>query len=677
MGNFMSAVTGFFWGSVITGIASFLYFSNQRRPGLNEFELALEKRQKSIRKDVESVNFLTDLVKRLWVHLSPAIGETIVAAVEPMFKDLLPGPLSSLHFTKCDLGKVPLSLDNVVVQPLKDGKIQVDLDLVWDGACDIQLAAGKIKLGAKNVKLMGRLQLIFKPLSDVLPCIGAIQYGFIDKPSLVIDFTGLGNVVDVGGLDKMILGIIKDAISGVMVLPARLCYKMDVNCDYRDAFVAPEGIARLTAVGGRGFVVEKKTIGKDDVPDCYLKVTLGGRTWKTSVVKDDLSPQWLETGDFLLSDNDQIVRVEAWDEDTGTMDSDDFLGQCEFTIAELMLAGRTSEFELLDDNNVSVGAYVTMHCEISKFIADPRSYSMPPADNHLGGLMTVMVTKAFNLPLKKEDCESFVKIKYGTQPELLTGIVTHLPDYPYIDALNPVYDVSYVVPITKEMIEAGLPDVTFELTNSWAKQTLLGSLTIPHQEILSAKDNVIKETRTIGSAQLEFQVSVQGFDEPAKFDATKVVKRASAPRASATAGAEGEEEVQEVKRVKVTVVSGQGFKVKKKKIMKNDVPDIYCNVKFGSSPNVWRTPTIKNSITPEWNESKIYPLPNERAIINLQCMDANKRGDDDEMGGFRVQVSKVLLNGGTMTIELENEGKKQETFITIACELVSEDKKDL
>lgn len=663
----MSTATGFFWGSLLTGLVSYVYFSGQRRPQIDEFSLALEKRQKSIRRDVESVNFLTDLVKQLWVHLSPALGDTIKTAVEPIFKDLLPGPLSSLHFTKLDLGKVPMSMDNIVVQPVKDGKIQCDIDVVWDGACDIQLAAGKIKLGVRNVKLMGRLQLIFKPLSDVLPCIGAIQYGFINKPSLVLDFTGLGNVADLGGIDAMIRNIIKDAIGGVMVLPARLCFKMDVNCDYRDAFVAPEGVARLTAIGGRGFVVEKKTIGKDDVPDCYLKVTLGDKTWTTSVIKDDLEPKWLETGDFLLSDKDQIVRVEAWDEDTGTMDSDDFLGQCEFTVTELMLAGKTKEFDLLDDNNTPVGAFVTMHCEISNFIADPRSYSMPPADNHLGGLFTVMVTKAFNLPLPKEDCESFVKIKYGTQ-ELLTGIVMHLPDYPYIDAVNPVYDLSYVIPITKEMIEAGIPDVTFELTNSWAKQSLLGSLTIPHQELLGAKGNCIKETRAIGSAQLEFQVSVQGFDEHVKFDASKVVTAPSTTRGITATGIEDEEEIQQVK---VTIVGGQGFKIKKKKLRKNDVPDVYINLKFGASPNVWRTPTIKDSVAPVWNESKIYTLPNDRAIINVQAMDANSRGDDSELGGFRVQVGKVLLNGGQMEIELEVGGKGTETYLTIACELVS------
>lgn len=671
----MAAVSGFFWGSVVTGVASFIYFSNQRRPKINEFDLALEKRRQSIRRDPDSVNFLSDLIKRLWPHLSPAIGATIKAAVEPMFKDLLPGPLSSLHFTKCDLGKVPMSMDNIVVQPLKDGKIQCDIDLVWDGACDIQLAAGKIKLGVKNIKLMGRLQLIFKPLSDELPCIGAIQYGFINKPALVLDFTGLGNIADMGGIDDMIRGIIKDAIAGVMVLPARLTYKMDVNCDYRDAFVPPEGVARITAVCGRGFQIEKKTVGKDDIPDCYLKVTIGTKTWTTSVIKDDLSPEWLESGDFMLSDKDQIVRVEAWDEDTGKFDTDDFLGQCEFTVTELMLAGKTKEFELLDDNNVSVGAFVTLSCEISKFVVDPRSYSVPPADNHLGGLFTVMVTKAFDLPLKKEDCESFVKIKYGKE-ELLTGIVTHLPDYPYIDALNPVYDVAYVIPITKEIIEAGIPDVSFELTNSWEKQTLLGSLTIPHSEILGAKDNVIKDTRQIGSSKLEFQVSVHGFDEPEKFDPTKKFGRRSTRMSISNRGEPELEEEGEIEQVKVTIVGGQGFKIKKKKLRKNDIPDVYCEVKFGASPNVWRTATIKDSITPEWNESKIYDLPNDRAIINVRASDANSKGKDTPLGGFRVQVAKVLLNGGKMDVELEDEGKGTEAFITVACELVDEDKKD-
>lgn len=63
---------------------------------------------------------------------------------EPMFKTMLPGPLSSLHFTKIDLGHVPLSLSNVLVTKTETGNIKLDLNVDWAGKCDIQLDGNMI-----------------------------------------------------------------------------------------------------------------------------------------------------------------------------------------------------------------------------------------------------------------------------------------------------------------------------------------------------------------------------------------------------------------------------------------------------------------------------------------------------------------------------------------------------
>lgn len=676
MGSFVAAVTGFVWGSVITGIATIIYFSASRRPKVDEFNVALEK-SKNARgahlEDSEHVNFLTDLIARLWPNLSPAIGETIIAAVGPLFKDLLPGPLSSLHFTKCDLGTVPMKFDNIVVHPRKKGTIQFDVDVIWDGACDIRLKAGMgVNLGVKNIKLLGRMQFLMRPLSDVLPCLGAIQYSFINTPALVLDFTGLGNVADVGGVDATIRGIIKDAIAGVMVLPNRLAYKMDLACDYRDAFVPPVGIVRITAVGGRGFEIEKGVgFQKDDVPDVYLKIKLGSKIWQTSVVKDDLTPEWKETSDFVLSDTDQIVKVDAWDQDTGKFDSDDFLGSADLTIADMLLAGKTMEVPLLNDNNIATGAFVTLHCEICELNTDPKSYTLPPAENHIGGLLTIIVTNAFDLPITKEEAESFVKVKYGKQ-EFLTGCVV---DYPGYDCLNPIYDISFLVPLTAEVLQDGAPDVTFELLNKWAKPTNLGTLSISHKELLEAPENEIKEKRPIGSdgASLEFQLMLQGVGEAVPFDPATASMRSlnlTGQESERTAG----DLVDEVRQVKVTIVSGQGFKIKKKKLRKDDVPDVYCNVKFGSSPTIWRTGTEKDSVAPAWNESQVYTFTSEKQVITVDALDANSKSDDTPLGGFRVAMGKVLLSGGKMEVELENEGVKQGSFITVSCELVVDKK---
>ena len=58
---------------------------------------------------------------------------------EPMFKTMLPGPLASLHFTKVDLGPVPIRVSAVDVHKADNDGIKLDMDITWDGKSDIEL----------------------------------------------------------------------------------------------------------------------------------------------------------------------------------------------------------------------------------------------------------------------------------------------------------------------------------------------------------------------------------------------------------------------------------------------------------------------------------------------------------------------------------------------------------
>ena len=166
---------------------------------------------------ITHVNFLSDIVARLWPYLNKAGTQMIKDTIEPTFKETLPGPLSTLKFTKLDLGHVPLVLDNILVRELLKidddnltyGKnrdyLQFEWDVTWNSKCDIQFATDKIggdtfgvpiKFGVKGVSLSGRLQVIAKPLSGVLPCIDAISFAFVNPPKIELDFTGLANLAD-------------------------------------------------------------------------------------------------------------------------------------------------------------------------------------------------------------------------------------------------------------------------------------------------------------------------------------------------------------------------------------------------------------------------------------------------------------------------------------------------
>ena len=64
--------------------------------------------------------------------------------VDPMFKTMLPGPLSSLHFTKVELGNVPFTLSNVKTIRTDHDGINLLMNVDWDGKCEMELDGNMI-----------------------------------------------------------------------------------------------------------------------------------------------------------------------------------------------------------------------------------------------------------------------------------------------------------------------------------------------------------------------------------------------------------------------------------------------------------------------------------------------------------------------------------------------------
>ena len=352
------------------------------------------------------VNFLSDVVARLWPYLSKGGADLIRQSIEPTFKDSLPGPLSSLRFKKLELGDVPFVVDNILVRELRKiddegqafGKnqqyLQFEWDVTWRSECDIQLATDKIAgvaaivFGIKTVMLSGRLQVIAKPLSTVFPCMDAVQFAFINPPKVELDFTGLANVADfnlqvagvsVMDIHGMVRGVVDDILGQSLVLPNRCVAPLLENLEYWNVYCPPyKGLTRVRLHSGRGFQIQKsnRPFGKDDIPDVYVKIRLGVEKFFVSkVCKDDCNPKWdpeEEFHDFLFcSGRDQIFEIQAWDSDSGRFDSDDFLGIAYVTIGQVLLeADRHGRFEIelmtkatSQDNPKPTKQYITISLE--------------------------------------------------------------------------------------------------------------------------------------------------------------------------------------------------------------------------------------------------------------------------------------------------------------------------
>ena len=593
---------------------------------------------------------------------------------------------------------MPIKLDNVVVHKLADDKssVQFDLDVIWDGECDIQMRSDYgLQFGVKSVKLSGRMSFLLCPLTEVLPVVSAIQYSFINVPDLELDFTGLAQVADFTIIDKTIRKMILDILSGMMVLPNRMLYKMDLANDYLKTYQPPLGIVNVTAVRGRGFVIERGVI-TDDVPDVYLLTQFGSSPtpWRTKTVWDDLNPVWNESAHFVLSDYDQNIRIHAWDEDKSPLDPDDDLGEAEMTVGDMLVAGGTAEVELLIDEEES-GAHVTLACEVlpltTKYLS---SFDNPlcAEPNKLCGCLTILVTKAFDIPLKVEKAATFVKVSFAKQ-EFFTSVVT---DYPGLDALNPNYDASFMVPLTTDMVESSADitgEIEFNLIND--VDTILGTTTIELSELAVHPGNKIQQKRKIGrsGASIQIQVIMYGIDmskaSPPIANAEVVAAISEAPTTpirqiavpSLSMDSPSTPRPGEMGKVRITAVRGRGFKIQKKAFQKDDVPDVYLKMKFSSGRNKqkWQTNTIKDSVKPEWNESTNFALNDQEEVLYIDAFDQDKGvGDsDDFLGSAQITVSELLLQAKEVELPLTvtKFGKPVSTgaFITIDCDMVGVD----
>jgi hypothetical protein len=655
--------------------------------------------------DGTHVNFLSDIMSRLWPYINRAGSEMIRTTVEPMFADMMPGPMKSLKFTKVDLGSIPMVLDNVIVHDLNphDGSLQFDWDVTWHSSSDIQMAADYgVAFGVKTISLKGRMSFSLKPLSNDIPCFDAISYSFINPPELELDFTGLANFADFSLAAKMIRKILDDILASMMVLPIRMMYKMNPSSDFGDIYTPFKGVARVKLHRGRGFQVEKRTLGSHDVPDIYCIIQLGcEEPWKTPTIKNNLSPVWVDVShDFVLMDNDQIVNVDIYDEDSGAMDGDDFLGRCHVSVARLLLApNRTLELEVCHKkpkgNWKPTGSFVTLSVDILPFSG--LSHSSLKATkktknegSEMTGLLTILVNQAYNLPVARGEAQSFVRVVYGnittdtgdSFKELgVTGVVTDLPG---CDPLNPLYEMPFHLPLSGSTLDMSKkqPDVKLQLLN---KTELLGEIIITHEELLKAENGTIREKKHPigkGGASLSFAVTLAGVigtkDEPTVVGSgpTATSQAATVPAAASTTASIGNADSSSRKggTVRVVLVKAFGFQVRRKRgpFKKNDVPDIYCVIRFGSDPQAWRSTTVKDSITPTWTtESRDYPYTSPDQAINVDVYDENRRGKDDFCGTARTTVGKVLLNGGgRLDVEVIQDGKRTGRFVTVGCSML-------
>ncbi|KAH7324023.1 hypothetical protein BKA65DRAFT_608639 [Rhexocercosporidium sp. MPI-PUGE-AT-0058] len=459
----------------------------------------------------ESVRFLNDIVAQLWPHINVAGSKMTKEIAEPMFKTMLPGPLSSLHFTKIDLGHVPLSLSNVLVTKTETGSIKLDLNVDWAGKCDIQLDGNMIPtLGVKGVALHGRLSVLLGPLSDIIPLIGAAQIAFVNPPVLKLDFTGAANIADSDMIDGAVRKVIMSIINSMLVLPNRIMIRLDATSDYFKTQLHPLGIIRITVEKASGFAEDKQSASSKlfskltrASPDTYVKVAVGAEeSWKTTTKNNTTNPAWNETHDFIVSDLNQSITLDLNDQDVG---SDDDIGLAVTTVKDLLSAGGKQELNMVHKDK-PVNGTISVSCKFYHFAAEGSSFSASDhsGDGLLCGIATVSIAGAFNIPGKREEITPSVVVTWGEKHRFQTAVKT---DAPGTDISNPTFDQTFRIPVTADMVGSGAQSFKIALMN---KEVEIGAIDVPLSDVQKAPDMILQDKFDVGGASVRASICLRG-----------------------------------------------------------------------------------------------------------------------------------------------------------------------
>jgi Ca2+-dependent lipid-binding protein len=441
--------------------------------------------------------FLNEIVEQLWPNINVAGSQMIKEIAEPMFKTMLPGPLKTLHFTKIDLGTVPLKLNGVLVSKTASEGIKLDMNVDWDGECDIKLDADLIpELGVKHVKLRGRLSILLGPLTNIIPLIGAAQIAFINPPLLELDFTGAANVADFSAIDGAVRGVILSIINSMFTLPNRFLLTLDAKNDYFKTYLPPLGVIRITVEKAWDFADEAKGKAKKlfakltrAAPDTYAKVDVGAEpSWQTQTKDNTVNPSWGETHDFVVSDFHQCIKVHIFDKD---VNSDDEIGMGITTVEEVLRNGGRQELAL-ELKGEDIGGKVSIACEYFKLDANGGNSftaSTHKGDGRVSGVAAVLVSGAYGIKGQREQLTPSVKVTMGQKNSFRTAIKS---DFPGTDINNPTFDQSFRIPVTSD---SGSDSFRIALLNG---EQEVGAVEVPFSDVQNAPEMTLSNKFDVG-----------------------------------------------------------------------------------------------------------------------------------------------------------------------------------
>ncbi|KAL1272374.1 hypothetical protein QQF64_028236 [Cirrhinus molitorella] len=267
---------------------------------------------------------------------------------------------------------------------------------------------------------------------------------------------------------------------------------------------ATEGMLRIHLVEGQNLVAKDNLMGGmvKGKSDPYVKIQIGGETFKSQVIKENLNPIWNEMYEVVLTQlPGQELTLEVFDRDMDM--KDDFMGRLKMNLSDIISSQYINEWFTLSD--VKRGR-VHLALEWLPTVTQPEkleqvlqyqsksSYLNKAVPN--AALLFVYVERAHELPLKKSGKEP----KVGAELILRgTSHKTTVSDR----TSSPQWDEAFHFLVRDPLNE----DLVVKLSHNW--DFSLGSVVIPIKELLSEPDLMLDQWLNLDGASPQSQILIR------------------------------------------------------------------------------------------------------------------------------------------------------------------------
>uniref|UniRef100_A0A8C1DE37 Extended synaptotagmin-like protein 1b n=1 Tax=Cyprinus carpio carpio TaxID=630221 RepID=A0A8C1DE37_CYPCA len=233
--------------------------------------------------------------------------------------------------------------------------------------------------------------------------------------------------------------------------------------------------------------------------DPYVKIQIGGETFKSQVIKENLNPTWNEMYEVVLTQlPGQELTLEVFDKDMDM--NDDFMGRLKMNLSDIISSEYINEWFTLSDvkrGRVHLALEwlptVTQPEKLQQVLQYQSKSSYLNKTVPTAALLFVYVERAHELPLKKSGKEP----KVGA--ELILRRTSHRTTV-CDRTSSPQWDEAFHFLVQDPLNE----DLVVKLTHNW--DFSLGFVVIPVRELLSEPDLMLDQWLDLDGASPQSQI---------------------------------------------------------------------------------------------------------------------------------------------------------------------------